>query len=218
MPQSLYLCLEDCHPVHESVRFLRCTALIGRQPGLAVDLAGEVIWQAAVPVYFELWVSGDDRLICFRPAGSSEGAIVHREGRSVLVPEGKPVVVLDGDEFEIPGRRFRLHLHGPATLASAPTWFVPETSGAGRLAKLAAGAAMTLSALGAVACGKGDSGKSTEPEKPTIEVRTKPPDAPAPVMSPDPKKDPGPELKPNLMPVPPPEQKPHGEARPTPET
>ncbi len=208
MPQSLHLCLEDCHAVHQSVRFLRCTALVGRQPGLAVDLAGQVIWQAAVPVYFELWVSGDDRLICFRPAGSSEGAIVHREGRSVRVPEGKPVVVLDGDEVEIPGRRFRLHLHGPAAAASAPTWFVPDTSGPGRLAKLAAGAAMTLSALGAVACGKGDSEKTAPPAKPPIEVRTAPPDAPAPVMSPDPKTGPGPVQKPapdtDPKPTPPP--------------
>ena len=48
----------------------------------------------------ELWVSADDRLILYRPEGA-DAVAVSRAGRSLDVPSGKPVVLIDQDQIDV---------------------------------------------------------------------------------------------------------------------
>lgn len=120
MPAPLALCLEDRSAPTGAPRYLRCVALVGRQPGLRLDAAGAVQWQQDEPPRCEVWVSADDRLIVYRPEGAKAVAL-HRSGRSLELPVGKPVVALDQDELTIGERRLRLHVHGVAKAVAAPS-------------------------------------------------------------------------------------------------
>jgi hypothetical protein len=176
MPEPLSLCIEDLGAGEDSPRYLRCVALVGREPGLRLDEGGAVLWQSATDQGpLELWVSQDDRLILFRREGGPP-VRVERQGREYEVPAEKPVVLLDGDLLEVAGRRLRLHVHGPAGSVEAPAP-LPER-GARSLAKVAAAAL----ALGTVVGGPASTSADESPFP--LEVRLAPP-AKRPTPRPD---------------------------------
>jgi hypothetical protein len=180
MPEPLAICIEDLDAAPGAPRYLRCTAVVGRQPGLGLDATGAVLWRSDAGAAAELWVSGDDQLILYRPEGAPE-CTVRRAGRAVVAPVGKPVVLRDQDEVDVSGRHLRVHVHGPAPEVTAPAP-LPESpssapfaeehppqvgaeGGPGVLARAAAALALGA-ALGAGGC---------------VEVRNNPPDmAPPP--------------------------------------
>lgn len=118
MPRPKAICLEDLSPDAGTERYLQCCARVGGEPGLKLGADGRVLWREDASGC-ELSVSGDDRLIAFRTQGDPP-LRVFRAGRCVVVPDGKPAVLLDQDELEIGGRRLRLHLHGNAVAEQAP--------------------------------------------------------------------------------------------------
>jgi hypothetical protein len=182
MPCALAICIEDLAPREGTPRYLRCVALIGREPGLQLDAAGTVRWREPGPAgCCELWVSGDEQLILYRPEGAA-AVTVRRAGRSLAAPHAKPVVLLDGDELAIDGRTLRVHVHAPAPAVHAPEPFLPEEQRAGSAAARAAAAALAFAAaLGASDCRK------------PVEVRPEPP-----AVAPTPRPDSRPAAKPDI--------------------
>lgn len=182
MPKPLAICIEDTGAISPNRRYLRCVALSGADPGLRVTDEGEVLWRTGDPAAFELWISGDERLILYRrPEGAR--VVVRRDGRWLEAPAEKPVVLLDQDLVELGERRFRIHVHGAAPVVHEPSWLEDPTPKAARRPLARAAAALALgAALGGTACKKaGDKETGTEPvtdaEQP-IEVRESPPIAP----------------------------------------
>ncbi len=165
MPQPLAICLEDVGARDPADRYLRCVALVGRQPGLRVDAVGTVVWKPDELPACELWVSADDRLILYRTG--AEAVAVHRAGRSLEVPSGKPVVVLDQDSFVVGGRTMRIHVHGPAPAVAPPSPLRP----AARRTAAGVAAAVALSAAALTGCDG------------LLEIRETPPEV-APVQQP----------------------------------
>ncbi|MBI5487309.1 MAG: hypothetical protein HY905_08250 [Deltaproteobacteria bacterium] len=179
MSRPIAICLEDLRAGSPERRYLRCTALVGRAPGLRLDGAGVVEWGVEGGAACELWVSADERLILYREEGA--GAVMVRRGmRSLEVPSAKPVVLLDQDEVEVGGRRLRVHVHGVASGVRAPEYLrAAAPRGASKVATaLALGAA-----LGAADCKKGNPSAQEPPE---VEVREQPPSEPAPLPPPAP--------------------------------
>jgi hypothetical protein len=163
------VCIEDLDASDEG-RFLQCVALVGRQPGIRLDVGGKVSWQEAPATAAELWVSQDRRLILYRPTGAAQ-VRVERDGRVLEAPADKPVVLIDQDRLDVGDRRLRVHIHGVTEVVKEPTYFVPrpEPEAAGRgsgLLHAAATAVAIGAAVGASGCPK------------TIEVRDEPPSAP----------------------------------------
>lgn len=156
--RALAICIEDLDRPRR--RYTRCVALKGRQPGLYLDPDGQVRWQDedTGPVACHLWISLDERLVLFRPTGAAPSRLL-RGGRSLDVPRGKPVVLVDGDEVAIGSRRLRLHLHGETSAVSPPAPLVPAPEPRSRLATRAA---VTAIALGAAFAG-GDCKVSVPP-------------------------------------------------------
>ena len=148
MPTPIAICIERIGAPPGATRFMRCVALVGRQPGLRLGADGEPLWQPDGSVAAELWVSGDERLILYRPAGAPP-LTLSRAGRALDVPEAKPVVAIDQDEVALGGSILRLHVHGPARAVAAPSP-LPEGGVAGRrvLARAAAVAIGTAVAAG----------------------------------------------------------------------
>jgi hypothetical protein len=197
MPQPLAICLEDLDAAIDE-RFLRCVAVPGRRPGLRVDAAGAVLWRSDERVACELWVSADDKLILFRPAGAA-AVRVTRAGRSLEAPEEKPVVLRAADEVAVGGRRLRVHVHGPSSSVVAPSPLpAAERPGSFRRAAavVAVGAALGAAATLGAGCGGGSTGTQTpEPEssdasvvpepdaaQEDIEIRYQPPAPPEDMM------------------------------------
>lgn len=184
MPNPLAICIEELGQAE--TKYMRCVALPGRQPGLRLDEAGRVLWQSEDGVSCELWVSADERLILYRPEGAML-VTLHRAGRSLDVPCGKPVVVIDKDQVDVGARRLRIHIHGQAPSVAAPSPLPSEPHLLGRLAQAVAATAV----IGAVVATGGCTDQSIEvrqtppvapppPVTPTIEVRQAPPTATAP--------------------------------------
>lgn len=158
MPTPIAICIERIGAPPGAARFIRCVALVGRQPGLRLGADGEPLWQTDDPVTAELWVSGDERLILYRPAGAPP-LTLSRANRALDVPEAKPVVAIDQDEVALGGCRLRLHVHGPARAVAAPSP-LPEGGVAAR-GVLARAAAVAIGTAVAAGC--------------NVEVRTSPP-------------------------------------------
>ncbi len=171
MPKPMAICIEDV----SAGKFLRCVAVAGREPGLRVDSKGDVLWKSDEAVACELWVSADEKLILYRPDGA-RAVTLHRAGRSLDVPFGKPVVVIDRDEVDVGERRLRIHVHGDAPAVAAPSPFAPEKSTLGKLARAAAAAAVIGAGVGG--CNTKNivvrDGPPTPPPPP-IDVRESPP-------------------------------------------
>jgi len=166
MPAPLAICLEDLHAQDGPERYLRCVALVGRQPGLRVDARGRVGWERDEDTACELWVSADDRLILYRPAHGAEVTLL-RAGRSLDVPADRPVVVLDQDSFRVGGRHLRIHVHGAAPAVVEPSPLRPAV----RRTAASVAAAVALSAAALSGCDG------------LIEIRETPPEV-APVQQP----------------------------------
>jgi hypothetical protein len=97
----------------------------------------------------EIWVSSDQRLIAWRPAGAPTVRL-ERAGRGLDLPEEKPVVMLDQDELRLKALVFRMHVHGVTDQVHEPR---PLRLGQ-RAATVAAALAIGVSA---VECGPSDS-------------------------------------------------------------
>jgi len=198
MSRIIALCIEDCHPASESLRYLRCCALTGLQPGLALSAGGVVAWKGEDPASLRLVVSSDEKLVCYQEPGTagappSGGASlvmqVHRGGRFVDVEEGRPIVLLDGDEITLGDRRLKLHVHGFVADSHDPEFYVaPETSSHAGLARAAGVAGVAMAGLMAMSgCDKAPPDKPVEPP---IDVRDRPPVPAPPPMEPEMKPEP----------------------------
>ena len=171
MAEPLAICIEDV----AAASFLRCVALPGGQPGLVLDGAGQVHWQAA-PALLELFVSRDQRLILLRGDAAAPPATVRRGGRAVSAPPGQPVVLLDQDLLEIDGRQLRVHVHGLTDRVHPP-----ERLSRSALARTARATVAALALGASVGAPSGGSAEGYAGNPPPIEVRAQPPDvAPAP--------------------------------------
>ena len=51
-------------------RYVRCTAQVGRAMGLALGIDGRILWCEQSGVGCEIWVSADQRLMAYCPAGA----------------------------------------------------------------------------------------------------------------------------------------------------
>ena len=170
MPLPLAICIEDTCP-GDGVRYLRCVALPGRQPGLRVSPEGTVLWKSDDVTACELWVSGDDRLILFRPAGAPP-VRVERSGRSLDVPFDKPVVLVDQDVFQVGERTLRVHVHGTAPAVRPPSPLPARKSGS-TASRVAAVVALGAAVVG---CNKNQVEVRDTPPSVAVEVDGAPPD------------------------------------------
>lgn len=180
MAHPIAMCLEDLDASSPDVRYLRCVALPGNEPGLAMDDEGHVFWKIEGEAACELWVSADQRLILFCPdrentpsGGGEVPVIVTRSGRSLDAPRGKPVVLLDGDQLDVAGRRFQVHVHGQTEAVAPPSYLTHRVRSGSGFARTAAAVALGA-VLGTAGC------HSTS----QIEVRDQPPQVPAVVEEP----------------------------------
>ena len=163
MPEPLAICIEDLDAPAKGRRYIRCVALPGGTPGLAVTPEARILWKEEGDQAFQLWISADDRLILLRPEGAPP-VRVERAGRGVDAPVGKPVVLIDQDLVTVGSKHLRIHVHGVAEVVHAPSALRSRLAGAARLAAAAA--------LGAAAIGC------------KIDIRDHPPE-PAYVPAPD---------------------------------
>jgi hypothetical protein len=169
MPNLLEICLEETNPPLADERYIRCVALPGGEPGLALDREGTVRWMPDEPTDFGLWVSADDQLILLRAEGAGP-ITVSRAGRSLAAPVAMPVVLLDQDLLQIDGRQLRVHVHG-ATDEVRP----PERLSSSALARVARATATALALSAAVGVADGAAGRPALASPPPIEVRVRPP-------------------------------------------
>lgn len=180
LPRPLALCLEDTDADHEDRRYLQCVALAGGLPGLTLDAQGVASWQLAVAearVACELWISADDQFMALRPRGGA-AVRLERAGRSLDLPEEKPVELIDQDELVLGERRLRLHVHGKTEHVVAPSFLVPlpeapRSRALATAAALAFGAAVGLGGVTSAEAGKTRPDKTKK--KPPIRVRPAPP-------------------------------------------
>lgn len=170
MATPMEICLEDLTLSQDDERYIRCVALPGGEPGLALDREGSVRWMPEDPAPYGLWVSADDRLVMLR--GEGAGPIeVKRGGRALDAPTEKPVFLLDGDLLSINGRELLVHVHG-ATEAVLP----PEHLTASAVGRVARAAATALAMAAAVGVGSSAAaGPGAGIGGPPIEVRAAPP-------------------------------------------
>lgn len=143
MIQPISVCIEVVGKRSSSPQFTRCVALPGRQQGLSIDENGQIRWKEGGDVAFELWVSADERLVLFRPNRACPST-VDRKGRTLEVPEEKPVILVHKDEVFVGGKHLRIHLHGPAPQVHEPVPVAPRKKV--RRAMLAAATAFMVGA------------------------------------------------------------------------
>jgi hypothetical protein len=198
MPLPISICLEDCYPEHESLRFLQCVAGSGADFRLLLAEDGRVLWQEEAAAWCRVFVTGDERLGVIRDADMPAGARVSRARRQVDLEPGKPVILMDGDYLAHPGRCYRVHIHGVTARAAEPTYLQAGEPARHTLARLAAAGVIAMTALTGAGCPREQpvnerpeartgvapqpivipSPPETEPEKKTepIETRFHPPD------------------------------------------
>jgi hypothetical protein len=140
--RPIELCLERILPP-SAERYVRCTAQVGRELGLALGIDGRILWCEQSGVGCEICVSADQRLMAYCPPDTPV-TVLYRAGRVLELPKQRPVVLRHQDELELAGTRFRVHVHGVTDLAHAPA--LVRT-----LARAAAAASLALAATG---CGE----------------------------------------------------------------
>ncbi|MDD5307852.1 MAG: hypothetical protein PHU25_11080 [Deltaproteobacteria bacterium] len=143
MSKPITLCVElENNP--DSERYYKCTAQVGRDKGLTIQLDGTIGWCATSGIACELWVSRDQRLMAFRPPGVPE-IHVSRAHRRILLAEKQMAILLHRDGLSIGGRSYRIHIHGVAESIHPP-----------RLVKVVRAASLAASlTLGAASLGCG---------------------------------------------------------------
>ena len=175
MPTPLEICLEEMQLPPDDERYIRCVAIPGSAPGLALDREGVVRWMPEAPADYGLWVSADDRLILQRAQGAGP-ITVRRAGRAIEAPRAKPVVLLDQDLLELDGRQLRVHVHGVTDRVHPP-----ERLSGSALARTARATVAALALGAAVGAPSSGAAGPYAGNPPPIEVRAQPPDvAPAP--------------------------------------
>ncbi len=152
MPQPIAICLEDCYPGHESLRFLQCVAGSGPDFRLLLAADGRVLWREEGAAWCRVFVTGDERLGVIRDADMPAGARVSRSRRQVDLEVGKPVILIDGDYLAHPGKCYRVHLHGPAARGAEPTYLKSDEPARHTLARLAAAGVIAMTALTGAGC------------------------------------------------------------------
>ncbi|MBW2279052.1 MAG: hypothetical protein JRF63_16310 [Deltaproteobacteria bacterium] len=184
MPTPQAMCIEDLFPRSELTRYTTCVAVAGAEPGLGLDKQGKVLWQKRKVTGCELWVSLDERLMLLRPQGAVP-VTVRRGGRSLDVPQDKPVVLIDQDQVELGSKKFRLHFHGETEEILAPAPYPLQDTGVGRVVRATAAAVAIGMAVGGPGCGEGQPETSTggQVEQPEPEPVTPP--VTSPVTNPD---------------------------------
>ncbi len=157
------ICLEDCYPGHESLRYLQCTAL--QTSGLRVGPGGLVGDGAVSGSYCELRVTGDERLAALATDDMLPGARVHRGGRHVDLEPGKPVILCDGDFLAVPGRCFQVHVHGQADGPAEPAFLHQKEPASSTLARFAAAGLIVVTGLaGGLGCAPRESAVNEKPD------------------------------------------------------
>ncbi len=112
MNSNIEICLEELGARPDDECFVRCVAVSGGQPGLALDSDGLVRWMPEEETTCHgLWVSGDGRLM-FYGAEAPGAVVVERGARTQAAPVGQPVVLLDQDLLRVGDRQLRVHIHG----------------------------------------------------------------------------------------------------------
>jgi hypothetical protein len=142
-PKPIELCLERVGSASDE-RYVRCTAQVGRELGLALGVDGRILWCEQSGVGCEIWVSADQRLMAYALAGQAPTTL-YRGGRVLDLPSQHPVVLRHHDELELAGTRFRVHVHGVTDHVHAPA--IVHT-----LARAAAAATLALAVGGAAGC------------------------------------------------------------------
>jgi hypothetical protein len=145
--KPMALCLERLAGADED-RYVRCTAQVGRELGLALGTGGRILWCEQGGAACEIWVSADQRLMAYCPADTPPTTL-HRAGRILELPKNKPVVLRHEDELHLDGARFRVHVHGIVDAVRAPT--VVRT-----VARAAAAVALAVT-VGASGCDSAES-------------------------------------------------------------
>lgn len=151
--------------------FIRCVALPGGEPGLALDRAGQIRWMEEKPAAYGLWTSADGRLALLRNPNATPMTVA-RGGRTLQVPPAQPVILRNGDVLHLGGRRYRVHVHGETDVIHPPERISRST-----VAKWVGAAAAASLAFGSLAgaTAAAPSGSAAD----SIEVRLHPP-KPAP--------------------------------------
>ena len=175
MDSNIEICLEELGAGPDDECFIRCVAVSGGQPGLALDREGLVQWMPDDEATCHgLWVSGDGRLMLYG-ADAPGAVVVERGARTQEAPVGQPVILVDQDLLRVGARRLRVHVHG-----ETEAMYEPErlTRSAIRRFFQAATAAASLT-LGGAALAAG-AGPAMSPaagigEPAPIEVRRRPP-------------------------------------------
>ena len=175
MPKPLAICIENLNARSNASRYVRCVALVGRQPGLRLDAKGNLKWKRDNLPTCEVWVSADDCLILYRQEGMAE-VTLQRLGRSLQVPFAKPVVLLDQDQITIGRKHLRVHVHGIAAAISPPSPLA-VTSGTKSRPAQAAASAIIGAALAVAGC---------TTTTPTVDIRDNPPEVMMPSETPTP--------------------------------
>ncbi len=167
-PRPIELCLERIQPA-SAERYVRCTAQVGRELGLALGIDGRILWCDQDGVGCEICVSADQRLMAFCPDGTP-ATTLHRAGRVLELPKQRPVVLRHHDELELVDTRFRVHVHGATERVHAP-----------EIVRTLARAALAL-AMGAAGCDSSGEGRDAaqpdagvQPDTSHIEPITVPP-------------------------------------------
>lgn len=163
MCEPLALCIEDPSAGDGPGRYVQCVALAGGEPGLGVDRNARPLWNSREGLVFLLCVSGDDRLVLFRPDNAEPADVfVHRSGRSVAAEPCKPVVLLDKDRVQIGLRTLRVHIHGAAEEIHEPRALAPQPA---RWKFRTAAASLVLGAAIGASSGSA-SGQTPAPQQP----------------------------------------------------
>jgi hypothetical protein len=109
MAKPLALCLEELKT--SGPTYTGCVALVGDEPGLALDAYGAPLWQRGDRTSCSLWVTDQGRLVIHRQP-SAPPAMLERWGRTVEISSDEPLVLVDRDKIVVGGRHLRVHIHG----------------------------------------------------------------------------------------------------------
>lgn len=177
MTSNIEICLEELDTGPGDECFVRCVAVSGGQPGLALDRDGLVRWMPEDDgACHGLWVSGDGRLMLYG-AEAPSGVVVERGTLSQAAPVGKPVVLVDQDLLRVGDRQLRVHIHG-----ETEAMYEPERLSRSAIRRFfqAATAAASLTLGGAALAAGPATSPATTPatgigELAPIEVRRRPP-------------------------------------------
>jgi hypothetical protein len=180
-PKPIELCLERIQS-SAADRYVRCTAQVGRELGLALGIDGRILWCEQSGVGCEIWVSADQRLMACCPTEAPK-TVLYRVGRTLELPRERPVVLRHRDELELAGTRFRVHVHGVTERAHAPT-IVRSLARVAAAATLAVAVGGSAGCHDAIAVGKGPDAAPSVDSSDTATIILLPSDV-APTISTD---------------------------------